>query len=206
MEELERTQDQHSDMDSPCAVEGIDLKDGPAMSQGSQKQVNGAFAMGVNEKAIEIEAPQAVLPNSVFEVEIKTPPTGNRYDILVGDFFGPLTCEPKFTLALVTDMDDDEPLQLFFSNDGGASYYNAGTPRLAYPRNPGDEIFTRRLTTAGCGTCLADGAHCGTENVWGTKTGCASDPSLCCSGVSATTGLIFVKCHIFLNMLSISSS
>jgi apocytochrome f len=40
------------------------------------RAANGKLACAnchLNQKAIEIEAPQAVLPNSVFEVEIKVP-------------------------------------------------------------------------------------------------------------------------------------
>ena len=44
------------------------------------RAANGKLACAnchLNQKAIEIEAPQAVLPNSIFEVEIKAP-----YDVL----------------------------------------------------------------------------------------------------------------------------
>ena len=40
------------------------------------RAANGKLACAnchLNQKAIEIEAPQAVLPNSVFEVEVKVP-------------------------------------------------------------------------------------------------------------------------------------
>lgn len=37
-----------------------------------------------------------------------------------------------------------------------------------------------------CGSLIEGGIECGTENeITGFKTGCASDPSICCSGVSA---------------------
>ena len=48
------------------------------------RAANGKLACAnchLNQKAIEIEAPQAVLPNSVFEVEIKVPYDTNRKQI-----------------------------------------------------------------------------------------------------------------------------
>lgn len=60
------------------------------------RAANGKLACAnchLNQKAIEIEAPQAVLPNSVFEVEIKVPydtskkqigPNGKQADLNVG--------------------------------------------------------------------------------------------------------------------------
>lgn len=48
------------------------------------RAANGKLACAnchLNQKAIEIEAPQAVLPNSVFEVEIKVPYDVNRQQI-----------------------------------------------------------------------------------------------------------------------------
>jgi len=48
------------------------------------RAANGKLACAnchLNQKAIEIEAPQGVLPNSVFEVEIKVPYDINRRQI-----------------------------------------------------------------------------------------------------------------------------
>mmetsp|Transcript_23830 Transcript_23830/g.48795 ORF Transcript_23830/g.48795 Transcript_23830/m.48795 type:complete len:136 (+) Transcript_23830:10-417(+) len=48
------------------------------------RAANGKLACAnchLNQKAIEIEAPQGVLPNSVFEVEIKVPYDVNRQQI-----------------------------------------------------------------------------------------------------------------------------
>ena len=48
------------------------------------RAANGKLACAnchLNQKAIEIEAPQAVLPNSVFEVEVKVPYDINRKQI-----------------------------------------------------------------------------------------------------------------------------
>jgi len=48
------------------------------------RAANGKLACAnchLNQKAIEIEAPQAVLPNSVFEVEIKVPYDVTRQQI-----------------------------------------------------------------------------------------------------------------------------
>merc|ERR1712172_10454 len=48
------------------------------------RAANGKLACAnchLNQKAIEIEAPQGVLPNSVFEVEIKVPYDVNRRQI-----------------------------------------------------------------------------------------------------------------------------
>ena len=48
------------------------------------RAANGKLACAnchLNQKAIEIEAPQAVLPNSVFEIEIKVPYDTNRQQI-----------------------------------------------------------------------------------------------------------------------------
>ena len=48
------------------------------------RAANGKLACAnchLNQKAIEIEAPQAVLPNSVFEVEVKVPYDVTRQQI-----------------------------------------------------------------------------------------------------------------------------
>ena len=48
------------------------------------RAANGKLACAnchLNQKAIEIEAPQAVLPNSIFEVEIKVPYDINKQQI-----------------------------------------------------------------------------------------------------------------------------
>ena len=48
------------------------------------RAANGKFACAnchLKQKAIEIEAPQAVLPNSVFEVEVKVPYDTSRQQI-----------------------------------------------------------------------------------------------------------------------------
>jgi len=48
------------------------------------RAANGKLACAnchLNQKAIEIEAPQAVLPNSVFEVEVKVPYDTSRQQI-----------------------------------------------------------------------------------------------------------------------------
>ena len=48
------------------------------------RAANGKLACAnchLNQKAIEIEAPQAVLPNSVFEIEVKVPYDVNRQQI-----------------------------------------------------------------------------------------------------------------------------
>lgn len=153
IEELERTRGQYPDDMSPhCALEGIHLKDGPAVT------------------IIPVGQPELNYPFTPFNVDTLSSQASS--------------CTPKFTLGLSTEVDDDEPLYLFFSDDGGHSYYNADAPYPAYPFDDGDEIFTRRLATAECSaTCMAAGAHCGTENVFtGAKTGCAHDPSICCSG------------------------
>ena len=72
------------------------------------RAANGKLACAnchLNEKAIEIEAPQAVLPNSIFEVEIKVPydtslkqigPNGKDADLNVG---GILILPKGFKLA-----------------------------------------------------------------------------------------------------------
>jgi apocytochrome f len=72
------------------------------------RAANGKIACAnchLNQKAIEIEAPQAVLPNSVFEVEIKVPydtskqqigANGKKADLNVG---GILMLPPGFKLA-----------------------------------------------------------------------------------------------------------
>jgi len=73
------------------------------------RAANGKLACAnchLNQKAIEIEAPQAVLPNSVFEVEIKVPydtskqqigANGKKADLNVG---GILILPKGFKLAL----------------------------------------------------------------------------------------------------------
>ena len=74
----------------------------------NQRAANGKLACAnchLNQKAIEIEAPQAVLPNSVFEVEIKVPyntslqqigANGKKADLNVG---GILILPEGFKLA-----------------------------------------------------------------------------------------------------------
>ncbi|EJK70328.1 hypothetical protein THAOC_08319 [Thalassiosira oceanica] len=42
--------------------------------------------------------------------------------------------------AAKSEVDDDEPLYLFFSDDGGHSYYNADAPYPAYSFDDGDEL------------------------------------------------------------------
>jgi len=79
------------------------------------RAANGKLACAnchLNEKAIEIEAPQAVLPNSVFEVEIKVPydtskqqigATGKKADLNVG---GILILPKGFKLAAKSQITD----------------------------------------------------------------------------------------------------
>lgn len=77
------------------------------------RAANGKLACAnchLNQKAIEIEAPQAVLPNSVFEVEVKVPydvskqqigPNGQKADLNVG---GILILPKGFKLASKTQI------------------------------------------------------------------------------------------------------
>jgi apocytochrome f len=79
------------------------------------RAANGKLACAnchLNEKAIEIEAPQAVLPNSVFEVEIKVPydtsrqqigANGKKADLNVG---GILILPKGFKLAAKSQITD----------------------------------------------------------------------------------------------------
>ena len=93
---------------------GIFLQDSSAypvfaqQNYSNPRAANGKLACAnchLNEKAIEIEAPQAVLPNSVFEVEIKVPydtnlkqigANGKQVDLNVG---GILILPKGFKLA-----------------------------------------------------------------------------------------------------------
>jgi apocytochrome f len=80
------------------------------------RAANGKLACAnchLNQKAIEIEAPQAVLPNSVFEVEIKVPydvtkqqigANGKKADLNVG---GILILPKGFKLAPKSQIPDD---------------------------------------------------------------------------------------------------
>ena len=80
------------------------------------RAANGKLACAnchLNQKAIEIEAPQAVLPNSVFEVEIKVPydttvqqlgANGKKADINVG---GILILPKGFKLASKSQIPDE---------------------------------------------------------------------------------------------------
>lgn len=80
------------------------------------RAANGKLACAnchLNEKAIEIEAPQAVLPNSVFEVEIKIPydttkqqigANGKKADLNVG---GILILPKGFKLASKSQISDE---------------------------------------------------------------------------------------------------
>jgi apocytochrome f len=79
------------------------------------RAANGKLACAnchLNQKAIEIEAPQAVLPNSVFEVEIKVPydvskqqigANGKKADLNVG---GILMLPKGFKLASKTQISE----------------------------------------------------------------------------------------------------
>ena len=80
------------------------------------RAANGKLACAnchLNQKAIEIEAPQAVLPNSVFEVEIKVPydtsrkqigANGKKADLNVG---GILILPNGFKLAPKNQISDE---------------------------------------------------------------------------------------------------
>jgi len=80
------------------------------------RAANGKLACAnchLNQKAIEIEAPQAVLPNSVFEVEIKVPydttkqqigATGKKADLNVG---GILVLPKGFKLAAKSQISEE---------------------------------------------------------------------------------------------------
>ena len=80
------------------------------------RAANGKLACAnchLNQKAIEIEAPQAVLPNSVFEIEIKVPydtskqqigANGDKADLNVG---GILIMPKGFKLAAKSQISDE---------------------------------------------------------------------------------------------------
>jgi apocytochrome f len=80
------------------------------------RAANGKLACAnchLNQKAIEIEAPQSVLPNSVFEVEIKVPydtsqkqigANGKQTDLNVG---GILILPEGFKLASKSQISDE---------------------------------------------------------------------------------------------------
>jgi apocytochrome f len=80
------------------------------------RAANGKLACAnchLNQKAIEIEAPQAVLPNSVFEVEVKVPydttnkqvgATGKKVDLNVG---GIVILPKGFKLAPANQISDE---------------------------------------------------------------------------------------------------
>jgi len=85
-------------------------------SYSNPRAANGKLACAnchLNQKAIEIEAPQAVLPNSVFEVEIKVPydinkqqigANGKKADLNVG---GILILPKGFKLAAKTQISNE---------------------------------------------------------------------------------------------------
>src|SRR6476469_314696 len=80
------------------------------------RAANGKLACAnchLNQKAIEIEAPQAILPNSVFEVEIKVPydttkqqigANGKKADLNVG---GILILPKGFKLAAKSQISEE---------------------------------------------------------------------------------------------------
>ena len=103
-------------------VFGLCVQDSPAypvfaqQNYSNPRAANGKLACAnchLNQKAIEIEAPQAVLPNSVFEVELKIPydtskqqigANGKKADLNVG---GILILPKGFKLASKSQISDE---------------------------------------------------------------------------------------------------
>ena len=76
------------------------------------------------------------------------------------------SCEPKYVLKMTTEIgkDSSDELLLYFSSDGGESFYNEDDPRVA-TRASEDEIHSRRaevcITSSNSHKlCRVDGDEC----------------------------------------------
>lgn len=99
-----------------CAQEAVAYPVFAQQNYSNPRAANGKLACAnchLNQKAIEVEAPQAVLPNSVFEVEIKVPydttkqqigANGKKADLNVG---GILILPKGFKLASKSQISEE---------------------------------------------------------------------------------------------------
>ncbi|EJK61516.1 hypothetical protein THAOC_17981 [Thalassiosira oceanica] len=72
------------------------------------------------------------------------------------------SCEPKYVLKMTTDIgkEPSDELLLYFSSDGGESFYNEDDPRVA-TRASEDEIHSRRAEVCiASEPCIEDGEEC----------------------------------------------
>ena len=111
---------------------------------------------------------------------------------------------PKYVLKMTTKIgkkSSDEPLLLYFSNDGGASFYNADDPRVATRVATDDEIHSRRVQDCitNEASCIPDGEECGSS----CDDHLIQKVGDCCSGVSH---FAFVSCSSLMCLLSLFSS
>jgi len=111
------------------------------------------------------------------------------------------SCVPKYVLKMTTKIgkkSSDEPLLLYFSNDGGASFYNADDPRVATRVATDDEIHSRRVQDCitNEASCIPDGEECGSS----CDDHLIQKVGDCCSGVSH---FAFVSCSSLMCLLSL---
>ncbi|EJK46555.1 hypothetical protein THAOC_34771 [Thalassiosira oceanica] len=89
------------------------------------------------------------------------------------------SCEPKYVLKMTTEISKEpsDELLLYFSSDGGESFYNEDDPRVA-TRASEDEIHSRRAEVCiTSSSCMNDGEQC--KGPWGD---CCSEEKLCNPG------------------------
>ncbi|EJK50899.1 hypothetical protein THAOC_29988 [Thalassiosira oceanica] len=109
------------------------------------------------------------------------------------------SCEPKYVLKMTSEIgkESSDELLLYFSSDGGESFYNEDDPRVA-TRASEDEIHSRRAEVCiASSSCGADAEPCNysIESVsclpFGSGSGCCSN---CCSRKSERAILRYGFC------------
>ncbi|EJK69963.1 hypothetical protein THAOC_08726, partial [Thalassiosira oceanica] len=95
------------------------------------------------------------------------------------------SCEPKYVLKMTTEIgkESSDELLLYFSNDGGESFYNEDDPRVA-TRASDDEIHSRRAEVCIASSnslklCIQYGEVCNAAISCGGNDCCRNS---CCSG------------------------
>lgn len=77
-------------------------------------------------------------------------------------------CTPKYVLRMTTEIGKEASgeLKLYFSNDGGVSFYNKEEPRIATWVASEDEIHSRRaeVCVSTSSSCFNDGEVCTVGN------------------------------------------
>ena len=103
-------------------------------------------------------------------------------------------CEVKYNVKIEMEVNDSSTLYLYFSDNGGESFYNSDEPRVATK----DEAKRRRLqsecSTCAQSTCKGIGEFCGSDSWWGiVGFGCygnaVSVPSYKCEHSGSLMGI-----------------